>query len=338
MKLATWLLASMTLLLAAAPARAQEDKEAHRMKIREIERSMLEEKVACPCLVLSCPGVYRYPWLRHSAGLPSAPPVPPQDEKEALKKKILEEIEKKLKEETDRILKEIEKIIDDEIAKAKGKKPDAPPAAPGPAKPGFLGVRPTQDQPSEEEFKEMKIEGGVRIEVIEGAPAEKAGLQDEDIILEIDGTQVKSFPEMPRLLQKKAAGAEVKLKVQRGKQTKEFTVKLAERPEEPGAPGPAPEPPKEPPKPEGKPGSLGVKPGEASGKGMVINGVVDGSPASKAGIKEGDVLTKIDATPIWKEDDLASFMKGAKAGQEVDVTILRDGKETKFKIKLAERK
>jgi len=283
MKLATWLLASMTLFLAAAPARAQEDKE-------------------------------------------------------ALKKKILEEIEKKLKEETDRILKEIAKLIDDEIAKARGKKPDAPPSAPPAAKPGFLGVRPSQEQPSAEEFKELKIEGGVRIEVIEGAPAEKAGLQDEDIIVEIDGTKVKEFPEMPRLLQKKSAGAEVKLKVQRGKQTKEFTVKLAERPEMPGEPDPAPEAPKEPPKPEGKPGSLGVKPGDASGKGMVINGVVEGSPAAKAGIKEGDVLTKIDATPIWKEDDLAAFMKSAKAGQEVVVTILRDGKELKLKVNLAERR
>jgi S1-C subfamily serine protease len=316
MKFATWLLAVSTLFLAAAPARAQEE-------YAETDQNW------APSLVCTCVG----------EPCPHRTPASFQDEKEALKKKILEDVRKQLKEEMERILKEIEKLIDDEIAKAKGKKPDgeAPPAAPPSGKPGFLGIQPSPEQPTEEELKELKIEGGVRIQLIEGAAAEKAGLQDEDILLEIDGAKIKDFVELRQAVQKKTEGTEVKLKVLRGKKTKDYTVKLGPRPAPPGEPPPS-EPPKEPPKPEGKTGSLGVKPGEATGKGMQIGGVIEGSPAAKAGIKEGDVLAKIDSTPIWKEDDLADFMKTTKAGQEVEVTLLRDGKEVKLKIKLAERK
>ncbi len=265
----------------------------------------------------------------------AAAPARAQDDKQELKKKILDEIARKLDEEMKRILAEVEKIIDDEIARARGKKPPAaPPSAP--ARPGFLGVKPDPEQPEEDDFKAWKVEGGVRVIPIEGAPAAKAGLQEGDVIIEAEGTKIREWAELPESLKTRKPGDKVKIKFLRGKETKEVTVTLGTRPEAPPS-DPDPEPAPPPQKPEGRPGRLGIVPGEATGKGMAIESVTPDLPAAKAGIKPGDVLAKLDDTPIWKESDLEAFMKKSKGGQKVEVTVLRGGEEKKFSVVLAEK-
>ncbi|HTF56777.1 MAG TPA: PDZ domain-containing protein [Planctomycetota bacterium] len=285
-------------------------------------------------------------WITAVAALfLSAMPARAQEDKEALKKKILEEVEKKLKEEEARILEEISKLIDEQIAKARSKKPDAPAPAPAPA-PGkrpFFGVRPDQEQPGDDDFKAWKVDGGVRITVLDDGPAVKAGLQDGDVIVEFEGTKVTEMAELQQAILKKKVGDKVKVKIIRGKETKEITVTLATRPDD-STPAPAPEPPKEKakepketPKEEARPGLLGIRPGSPTGKGMAIDSIVDGSPAAKAGLRAGDVVVKLGDTPIWKESDLETFMKTSKAGQEIEVTYTRNGEEKKIKVTLAER-
>jgi S1-C subfamily serine protease len=264
----------------------------------------------------------------------AAAPARAQDDKQELKKRILEEIAKKLDEESKRILEEISKLIDEEIAKFRGQKPPAAEAPAAPAgQPGFLGVRPDQEQPDEEDFKAWNVEGGVRIELAEGGPAAAAGLKDGDVVIEADGKKVREWAELPAALRKFKPGEKVKIKVLRGKETKEITVTLGKRPEEPKS-EPAP-PPAEAPKVE-KTGRIGIKPGDATGKGMSIDSVAPDGPAANAGIQAGDVLAKLDATPIWKEADLEAFMKKTKPGQKVDVTVLRGGEEKKFSVVLGE--
>ncbi|HEY3226156.1 MAG TPA: PDZ domain-containing protein [Planctomycetota bacterium] len=284
-------------------------------------------------------------WLAAVAALVlAATPARAQDDKEALKKKILEQIEKKLEEESKRILEEISKLIDEELAKARTKKPDAPDPVPAPA-PGkrpYLGVRPDPEQPSDEDLKAWKVEGGVRITVGEDGPAIKAGFQDGDVIVEFEGTKVTEMAELQRAILKKKAGDKVKVKIIRGKESKEIAVTLGVHPDA-AAPAPAPEPPKEKakepkePKEEARPGLLGVRPGSPTGKGMAIDSIVEGSPAAKAGLRAGDVLVKLGDTPIWKESDLEAFMKSSKAGQEIEVIYTRNGEEKKVKVTLAER-
>jgi len=265
----------------------------------------------------------------------AAPAARAQDDKQELKKKLLDEISKKLDEEMKRILDEMGKLIDEEIAKFRGRKPDAPPANPGGA-PGFLGVQQDPDQPDEDDFKAWKVEGGARISVIEGGPAEKSGLKDGDVITEVEGTKVREWAELPESLKGRKAGEKVKVKIIRGKEAQEVTVTLGKRQERPADAPPAP-PPANPPKAEGKPGRLGISPGDATGKGMAIDSVSAGTPAAEAGIKAGDVLTKLNDTAIWKESDLEAFMKKSKAGMKVEVTVLRAGEEKRFSVVLAER-
>ncbi|MBI2932385.1 MAG: PDZ domain-containing protein [Planctomycetes bacterium] len=172
-----------------------------------------------------------------------------QEDKEALKKRILEAVEKKLKAEEERILKEIEKIIDEELAKSNGVKPPkrAPEheRKPEPAKPkgrGYLGIVPSEVTP--EEAEELGIEGGVRVEAFppQEGPAEKAGVEVGDIIVRVDGEKVTEPRKLPGLVQKKGAGAEVTLKIVRDGETRDIKVTLGRHPDDRPEPEKKPEP------------------------------------------------------------------------------------------------
>jgi serine protease Do len=56
-------------------------------------------------------------------------------------------------------------------------------------------------------------------------------------------------------------------------------------------------------------------------------GVVPGSPAEKAGIKEGDIITKIGDDKVDSTHSLQSVVGKHKPGEKVKVTIMREGKE-----------
>jgi len=64
-------------------------------------------------------------------------------------------------------------------------------------------------------------------------------------------------------------------------------------------------------------------------------GVVAGSPADKAGIKGGDVITKIDGRAITRSDDLVVAIRAKAPGDTVTLTVKRDGKEQDIKVTLA---
>ena len=59
-----------------------------------------------------------------------------------------------------------------------------------------------------------------------GSPADKAGLKENDIILEIDGTKVTEQNDLSQILQEKSVDQTVTLKVLSGKDTKTVQVKL----------------------------------------------------------------------------------------------------------------
>lgn len=64
--------------------------------------------------------------------------------------------------------------------------------------------------------------------------------------------------------------------------------------------------------------------------------IVPGSPASKADLKEGDIIIKINDTRITPEKSLASIIQDYKVGDKVTLTVLRDDKEIKVDLVLAE--
>lgn len=77
---------------------------------------------------------------------------------------------------------------------------------------------------------------------------------------------------------------------------------------------------------------------EKNEKGAKITNVVDDSPAQKAGMLKGDIITKIDGNAITDPSSLSSIINEKKPDDEIQVTYLRDNKEKKLKLKLGERK
>ncbi len=64
--------------------------------------------------------------------------------------------------------------------------------------------------------------------------------------------------------------------------------------------------------------------------------VIPGSPAHKAGIKEGDIILALGDEKITSQKSLAQIIQQYQPGDEVELTILRDEKEIKLKVKLVE--
>lgn len=69
--------------------------------------------------------------------------------------------------------------------------------------------------------------------------------------------------------------------------------------------------------------------------GAYVNGVTQDSPADKAGIKKGDVITKIDGEQVDAATSLITSIRNHKVGDKVMLTILRDGKEQEVEVELA---
>lgn len=72
-------------------------------------------------------------------------------------------------------------------------------------------------------------------------------------------------------------------------------------------------------------------------QGAFVVEVVDGSPAQKAGIEPGDIITKLDGENVEeKTGGLAEVIRKKKAGQTVEIEVWRDGETKKFSATLSE--
>jgi len=72
--------------------------------------------------------------------------------------------------------------------------------------------------------------------------------------------------------------------------------------------------------------------------GVKVTEITDESAAKKAGIKEGDIITKIGDTKIEDPDQLSEAVRKHKPGEKVAVTLLRDKKEQKITAELGKWK
>jgi hypothetical protein len=69
--------------------------------------------------------------------------------------------------------------------------------------------------------------------------------------------------------------------------------------------------------------------------GVTVERTVAGSPAEKAGLMAGDIITAINGKPFKIRAKLIRFVKGHEPGDKVEVAVKRANKEIKFKITLA---
>ncbi|MFN2517128.1 MAG: PDZ domain-containing protein [Pyrinomonadaceae bacterium] len=199
-------------------------------------------------------------------------------------------------------------------------------------------------------------------QVVKDSPAEKAGLRKDDVILRFEGESVTSVRKLNRLVSEVAPDQSVRLAISRGGAEQEVGVTIGKRnissntfhrmegPEAleglrglmtPGAPGANVW------KWEGQgPGGEGMVFsfgnnrrigattiqltkqladyfGIPDGKGVLVTSVTNESPAAKAGLKAGDVITLVDGEKVEAAGDLSRAINNKKEG-DVTLTIIRD--------------
>ena len=76
---------------------------------------------------------------------------------------------------------------------------------------------------------------------------------------------------------------------------------------------------------------------EESGGELRISSVSENSPAAKAGLQKGDILTKIDGKQVKSFAEMNALIRGKKANDVIDIEYTRDGKKQKTSAKLATR-
>lgn len=166
---------------------------------------------------------------------------------------------------------------------------------------------------------------GVEVQqVAPDSPAAAAGLQVGDLILQIDGKDVTA-DSIRDVMSGYAVGDTLALSVERSGETLDLSATLAERPADMDS-APNFQRTERP--------MLGVRL-EDSDKGVTVAEVVAGSPAEVAGFKVGDIITKIGDTEVKTAEEAINVVRALKVGDEVTVTVQRDGADVTLTATLA---
>ncbi len=85
---------------------------------------------------------------------------------------------------------------------------------------------------------------------------------------------------------------------------------------------------------------FGVVPefGESERPGVRVGGVRAGSPADKAGVRQGDVIVTFGGLTVRTLEDFTFALRGRRPGDRVEVTVVREGAERRVEAVLEERK
>lgn len=76
--------------------------------------------------------------------------------------------------------------------------------------------------------------------------------------------------------------------------------------------------------------------GLGKAQGVLVRGVEEGSPAEKAGIEAGDIITRFDGKVIEKPADLPRAVGNTPPGNQVSVTVFRQGASRDLRVTVAE--
>ena len=82
---------------------------------------------------------------------------------------------------------------------------------------------------------------------------------------------------------------------------------------------------------------LGVTLEDADGRGARIERVIEGSPAERAGLREGDVIVRFDGASVDSSWDLTRRVWRSTVGQTVELEFERDGRTERMSVELAQQ-
>jgi len=216
----------------------------------------------------------------------------------------------------------------------------------------------------------LKEEKGVEVTMVDqDAPAGKAGIKEHDVILAMNGTAVESRTQLQRMIHETPPGRVVTLELSRDGQPVTVKVQLGDRSKEFAHMGkdkdfhfeipPIPNLPPIPNMPDFDTPNVGVVVvhssmrsglmvenltpqlgeffGAKNGNGVLVRSVEKGSRADKAGLRAGDVITRVGDQLVHDTSDFTHALRSRGAGS-VSVGVIRDKKEQTLTLTLPERK
>jgi serine protease Do len=180
---------------------------------------------------------------------------------------------------------------------------------------GYMGVNIQDITPDMAKSLKLKNTSGVIVaDVMPGGPADKAGIAQGDIVLRYNGTDIKNVAQLRNLVASTKPGSTVPVKVLGEKGDTVLTVKVgdlarAQASAKTGIGG----------------GLLGVSVekvtpqvakelGLSKTAGVVISGVAPGSAAQQAGLQKGDVVFRVNNTPVNDPKEFDKLISRAAEG------------------------
>lgn len=169
--------------------------------------------------------------------------------------------------------------------------------------------------------------GALVARVLPNSPARDAGIKVGDVIVAFDGREIPRSTALPPIVGRTAVGRAVPVEVIRDGRERRLEVTIGELPDEEAlasATPPAGSRPEE--------GRLGVVVGKLTPElresldvdaGVVVREVRPG-PAYDAGIRAGDVITRINREPVESRADFERLMAGVEPGESVAVLVQRE--------------
>lgn len=215
-------------------------------------------------------------------------------------------------------------------------------------KDGWIGVYVQDLDPEMRRYLDLKERYGVLVsDIVDGSPAEDAGLRQEDVVLRFDGKRIRNARDLTRALGRRKPGDRVKLEIIRDGKRKKIHVRIGKR-RRPFARHLPPLPPKPPPgysfdwrdRP-----WLGVQLADLNQDlaqyfevnergGALILSVEKDSPAEEAGLKAGDIILRINDERVRDAEDVIDIIRDSEVDNEVELLIKRKGRKESLRAEL----
>jgi C-terminal processing protease CtpA/Prc len=230
-------------------------------------------------------------------------------------------------------------------------------------KTGWLGITMQNLSSHMAEALDLESDEGVLVDsVIDDSPAEAAGLEEGDVIIEFDGKEIEDTKDLSRAVKKTKPKEEVEITILRDGKERTLVAEIGEK--------------ASPDKtlyfydkdhdrlghlrhlPESKDiqihrfgfgdhGYLGVQLQDLSeqlgdffgvdeGEGALISEVLEDSPAEEAGLKAGDVIVRLDDEEVTSAREVQEYLADTDEGDEVELEVIRDRKKETFNATLGE--
>ena len=170
--------------------------------------------------------------------------------------------------------------------------------------------------------------GALVAQVVPGSPAEKAGIEQGDVIVEFDGKAVGESKDLPQIVASTPVGKSVNVKLWRSGKALDRQVKVSEMEENVAVTN----------SPSHK--TIGITVQNLTPEmarrlrlktetGVVVTRVESGSPAANAGIQTGDIIREVNRKPVKDANDLLQKIEQAKDQNNI-LLLLQRGQNNMF--------